>query len=143
MIINTDASSAQILVPILLHILWVCGLYILLVRRKTAAVKAGGVDLRRTAIDVSAWPDSVRLVSNNISNNFEAPVLFYAACIATYLLGAAGSLAVGLAYVFVISRAVHSWVHVNSNTVPVRMKAFAVGLLCILVLVVQTLIHLL
>jgi len=142
MIINTSASSAQVLYPILLHIVMVCALYILLAKRKAEAVRAGGVDLKATAIDNSAWPRPVRLVSNNIANNFESPVLFYGACIATFLLGAAGTFAVVLSYLFFVTRVVHSYVHVNSNYVPVRMRLFIVSLLCILLMAIQTLWHL-
>lgn len=135
-----SSASSAILVPVLFHILWVCVLYILLVKRKKAAAQTGEVDLERASVDGTAWPLSVQLVSKNIANNFEVPVLFYGVCIASYLLGTAGGFALSLAWVFVFSRVVHSWIHVNSNFVPLRMKSFVLGLLCVLVMVLQTLL---
>ena len=70
-------DSKLILWPVLAHVLLVCVLYLRLKSVKSAAVRAGTVDLKRRALDSDAWPDEVRQVSNNIRNQFEAPTMFY------------------------------------------------------------------
>ena len=42
-------------------------------------------------------------------------------------INAAGTVAVVLAWLFVVSRYAHAYVHVGSNYVPVRMRLFMVG----------------
>lgn len=131
-------ESDVILYPILAHTLLVAAMYVVLAIRKAAAVKAGLVDRKAAALDNHAWPAEVRKVTNNITNNFESPVLFYGVVFTTYLLGAAGSLAVGLSIAYVVLRYIHSYIHIGSNYVPHRLRIFSLSLLVILALAVQT-----
>ncbi len=104
-------------------------IYLLLLRRKLKVAKTGAVDLKATALDCKAWPDEgVVKASNNLDNQFEAPVLFYALCFTLYLVDGVNQLTLILAWFFVASRLLHAYVHVNSNYVPVRMRVFAAGL---------------
>jgi len=130
-------QDSLILWSILLHVVWVAALYIVLALRKAAAVKAGGVDLRKTAIDNKAWPESVVRVSNNIDNNFESPILFYGVTIVSFLMGVTNTVAYICAFAYVLLRMVHSLVHIRSNYVPLRMRIFIVTLLLILAMIVN------
>jgi len=131
-------ESNVILYPILAHTLLVAAMYIVLAMRKAEAIKAGIVDRKAVALDNRAWPAEVLKVSNNITNNFESPVLFYGVVFTTYLLGAAGSLAVGLSIAYVVLRYIHSYIHIGSNYVPHRLRIFSLSLLVILALAAQT-----
>lgn len=117
-----------IFVPILAHFTLVIFLYTLLFRRKMAALKSKEVNLKETSLNCKAWPDEAVLkCSNNLDNQFQAPVLFYALC---FVLAAIGGVSQGtliLAWAFVLSRYLHSSIHVGKNYVPHRMKAFAFG----------------
>lgn len=130
-------ADNMILLPILAHIFLVVALYILLGVRKSAAVKAGGVDRKATALNNKAWPESVVRVSNNIDNNFEAPMLFYGVCIVSFLVGATGTFAMACAFGYVALRYIHSYVHISSNYVPVRLSIFALSLLTILAMAIN------
>lgn len=66
--------------------------------------------------------------ARNLSNQFELPVLFYAACISLYVTGGAGTAAVVLAWVFVLARIIHAYVHVTSNRILIRRRLFIVSL---------------
>ena len=134
-------NEVTILYPVLAHIILVLGLYILLGLRKFAAVKSKRVDLKETSLNNQAWPSSVIQVSNNIANQFESPVLFYALCFITCLAGASNLLAISLAWAYVASRYVHSYVHTGSNFVPSRFRAFVVSLVLLLALLIQTIIQ--
>ncbi len=75
------------------------------------------------------------LLSDNLKNQFELPMLFYAAvllAIAVQQPIADGF--VTLAWVFVISRIIHSVIHTTVNIVLVRASVWGVGLLALLLM---------
>jgi hypothetical protein len=65
------------------------------------------------------------------SNQFEIPVLFYVLTILAYVTHLAGLIFVILAWVFVIFRLLHAYVHVTSNTVRVRGTFYAVAVVAL------------
>ena len=62
--------------------------------------------------------------SDNYSNLFELPVLFYTAILLTLILMVQDSTLVILAWAFVISRYLHSFIHVTYNQVMHRFSVF-------------------
>ena len=62
--------------------------------------------------------------SDNYSNLFELPVLFYTAILLTLILMVQDSILVLLAWAFVSSRYVHSFIHVTYNQVMHRFSVF-------------------
>ena len=121
-------NAHLIFVPILAHFSLVIFLYTLLFRRKMSALKSKEVNLKETALNCKAWPDeAVIKCSNNLDNQFQAPLLFYALCFVLAALGEVSQGALILAWAFVFSRYLHSYIHVGRNYVPHRMKAFAFG----------------
>lgn len=71
--------------------------------------------------------DNVRVADRNFINQFEIPVLFYVGCIVTLQLNSASYLITALACVFVVSRIVHTVIHIGSNNVRMRFNVFLVG----------------
>lgn len=67
------------------------------------------------------------LVNKNIANQFELPVLFHAICLLLYITDADNVVTVVLAWLFVISRYAHSYVHVTSNRLRYRAPLFGIG----------------
>lgn len=134
-------NGIGILYPLLAHILLVLSLYILLIMRKSRAVKAKAVDLKQTPLNNKAWPAEVVLVSNNLDNQFESPILFYVLCFIMLLTGAVNSFAIWLAWGYVVLRFIHAYVQVGSNYIPYRLRTFALSLVVVLVLLIQTTMH--
>ena len=66
------------------------------------------------------WPKRTTQLMNAFSNQFELPVLFYVLTILEYVTHLAGIVFVVLAWVFVIFRILHAYVHVTSNIVRLR-----------------------
>ena len=130
-------SKSLILLPVLLQIFLVIALFFLLAKRKREAVKNNLVDKKAAAINNMAWPKESLLVSNNISNQFELPVLFYITSIISYLTNTADYFSLGLASSFVVFRYIHSYIHVTSNYVPHRFLAFSLSLLTLFVFFLQ------
>src|SRR5690554_2299622 len=129
---ESQMSSSHIFWPVLAQILLTLVMFIVLGARKAKAVKAGRVNRKEAALDNRVWPEDVVKVSNNIANQFEIPVLFYVLCFVLYSINAAGSVAVFLAWLFVVSRYAHAYVHVTSNYIPVRLPLFMTGALVLL-----------
>ena len=113
--------------PVIVQVLMTLLIYVRLIKVKIRELKAGRVDLERRGIHEDAWGESVMLINNNIRNQFELPVLFYVVCLVLWALEAVGILALVAAWLFVLSRIAHAWVHLTSNYIPNRRRFFTVG----------------
>ena len=131
-----------IFIPVLSHMLLVFILYIRLGVEKSKAVKIGNVDLKKTAMNTKAWPEHVVKVSNNISNQFETPMLFYTLSVVFYLTSSVNVVTMFFMSVYALSRYIHAYIHVTTNYVPHRFKLFLVGILILLVMVIWQLLKL-
>jgi len=67
-------------------------------------------------------------------NLLELPVLFYVVCLLMLTTGKFDAVQVSLAWVFVIARYVHAFIHIGFNYVPLRFTAFLSGVLTLAVL---------
>ena len=128
-----------ILFPLLAQIgltLWV---YVHLAIAKRRALALDQVDHSRRALHADAWPDSVLQISNNLRNQFEAPVLFYVLVLVIWAIGAVNLFSMAVAWGFVLSRCVHAHEHLRRNYVPRRRAIFMVGWGLLVVLLLQCL----
>ena len=120
-------NSTLILLPAIAQIILTLIVFIGLAIAKSKAVKAGEVDEERRALHSDAWPESVMKFNNNISNQFELPVLFYVLCIILWAANCSNVIVHILAWLFVASRIAHVAIHTGSNFVPNRRKAYMFG----------------
>ncbi len=67
-------------------------------------------------------------------NLLELPVLFYVVCLLMLATGRFDSIQVSLAWVFVIARCVHAFIHIAFNYVPLRFAAFLAGVVTLAVM---------
>jgi hypothetical protein len=112
--------------PIIAHAALVYILYGLLGIRRRKMVQTGKIrksDYRENRDE----PAESLFVKNCLANQFELPVLFYACCILLYITEADNLIAVLLAWIFVVLRYAHAFVHVTSNRVSYRSPLFAAG----------------
>ena len=116
-----------IFLPILVQVLLTLATYVLLIKAKIRAMKAGEVDMARRALHDDAWPESVMKINNNIRNQFEVPVLFYVLAFMLWALAAVNVLTLTAAWLFAISRIAHAWIHIGANYVPHRRRVFTIG----------------
>ncbi|MEZ5462107.1 MAPEG family protein [Dokdonella sp.] len=129
-------SDPLIFLPLLVQVLLTVIVYVGLAVAKARALKHGQVDPVRRALHADAWPESVQKINNNIRNQFEVPVLFYALVLMLYELGETGVLTQGLAWLFVASRIVHAYVHTGANIVRIRRPVFMLGCIVVLAMLV-------
>jgi hypothetical protein len=116
-----------IFVPVIVQVLLTLLIYVRLIKVKVREMRAGRVDMDRRGLHEDAWPDSVLVINNNIRNQFELPVLFYVVSIVLWLLHAVHWIAMLAATAFVLSRIVHATIHLSTNYIPNRRRAFTVG----------------
>lgn len=92
----------------------------------------GEVRTEAIAVNREGWPKREWQVSNAFDNQFQLPVLFYVAAALALYFGPT-LLEVGLAWLFVITRYVHAFIHITDNHVIRRFTAYVAGLvlLCI------------
>lgn len=97
--------------------------------------KAGAVDPRVFKLNKSKdIPDVLVQTSNNFSNLFEIPVLFYAACLAAIVTSQQTITLQILAWLFVLSRIIHTYIHLTRNKIIPRLFAFISGVILVLIM---------
>lgn len=132
-------NNALLLLPALVQVLLTILLYILLSIVKKRAAAAKEVVEERRALYEDAWPEYVIKINNSIRNQFEIPILFYVLIFAHIVANAASGFAIIISWLFVISRAIHAYIHTGTNHVPSRRKVFTLGVLLILILSINLL----
>jgi hypothetical protein len=114
-----------LLVPVFAHVTMIFISVFSLGFARVASVRRGEVKVRDIALDSEKWPDKLRKRANNYRNQFELPVLFYAVVAFILAIGVAGPVELILAWIFVATRFVHTYIHMGSNYVRHRFYAFA------------------
>jgi len=117
-----------LLYPMTAHIALAAVLYVLL-----TAVRAPTVwGIGRAPDGSNPWAQVERRISANLSNQFEWPIFFYAACLVLLQFGAVPAVQVWLAWLFVVGRVAHSLVHVLTSNVRLRGLVFTINFLAVL-----------
>jgi hypothetical protein len=135
-------TQTAILWPMLAHVALVYAVYVLMFFRRREAVRAGSVRRSQFRENRDEPPESL-FVRNNLANQFELPVLFHACCLALFVSGAASTMPVVLAWIFIASRYVHAFIHVTSNRIRYRSPIFSFGFLVLGLMWVWLAAHLL
>lgn len=120
-------SSTAIFWPVLAQVCLTYLIYVMVSARRIGAIKAGAAkpsDFKIPSIE----PDPSATAVRNLSNQFELPVLFFAACISLFVTGGAGVVALVAAWAFVLARVAHAYVHLTSNRLRIRRPLFIVSL---------------
>ncbi|MBN9064876.1 MAG: hypothetical protein BGP06_10250 [Rhizobiales bacterium 65-9] len=133
----------NLIYPALAQIIWTFVVLAIMTRARMAAFRAGEVRLGEIAVSGERWPPKARAAGNNFSNQFETPVLFFALIAIAIFIGSTGWIMTLLAWIYVASRVVHTFIHTGPNDVMTRMRVFAVGLaalFCMLIIVIATLL---
>lgn len=125
----------QLVLPMAFYVFYIFGLLLLNVRVRKTAIKSGRMDVRyfKTYRGDGA-PDEVIVMGRHYDNQFQLPMLFLITCITYLAMDAVTSLTLILAWAFVVSRLVHSAVHLGRNHILKRMTAFGAGWVVLAVL---------
>jgi hypothetical protein len=127
-------SIQAVLLPLFVEVLLTFVLLYWMAFHRTSALQAGEINPRNVALREPNWPPHMAQVGNAFQNQLELPVLFYVLTILSVITRHADLLFVVLAWVFVVSRLVHAYVHVTSNDVRQRGPAWGVGALVLTIM---------
>lgn len=113
----------------------------ILFRRRVQAVRSGQMSLSFFATYQGVEPEATAQASRHFVNLFEAPVLFYVACLAAIATHHVSTALLALAWLYVLLRALHSWIHLGANRIGNRLRVYFASWLVLaamwVVLVVQ------
>jgi hypothetical protein len=102
-------------------------------RARARSQKERGQNLQDLALaSNSDWNEAALKAANNYKNLFEIPVLFFAAAAFALITRTVDGWMIGLAWLFVASRVLHTIVHVTSNTVMLRGPVFMIGFVAVM-----------
>lgn len=79
-------------------------------------------------------PEFMLRWSDNLQNQFELPVLFYVLLTLLLVMQQTSTLFVILAWLFVISRVIHLFIHIKTNHIGHRRNSFLVGFVVIVLM---------
>jgi hypothetical protein len=114
---------------VLTFVLWSWMAYYRATLVRSGEVQARDVDLRQPN-----WPPHVMKVMNAAHNQIEIPMLFYVLTVLAVIARKADLLFVVLAWIFVLSRLAHAYIHVTSNRVHIRGPVFGIGLIVLIIM---------
>ena len=134
-------NQTAIFWPVIAHVVLVYIVYCLIGMRRRAAVKAGNARVSQFRENQSEPVESL-FVRNNLANQFELPGLFHIVCLCLYVTSGAGLVPVVLAWLFVLSRYLHAYIHVTSNRIRFRQPAFSLGFLVLGLMWIWFVLHL-
>lgn len=125
-------SVSSLVYPMAAMVLLTAVVLVRLFRSRVAAVRGGQLDATYFRLyQGSDEPESTRKLSRHFTNLFEAPTLFYAACLAGMVVGVAGPLFLALAWAYVATRTAHAFVHLGGNRLRKRILAYFASWLCL------------
>jgi hypothetical protein len=121
-------NQIHILYPVAGMLMLVCIVTVLMLRERIAEMKD-----RRIHPQMVASSSQMSIVlhntraADNYKNLFEMPVLFYVLCLALFATQMVSPLFVTSAWVYVLLRCVHSFIHMGYNKVMHRFTVFAIS----------------
>lgn len=105
---------------------------------RVRGIRAGKIPLKYFKVYAGDGPsERMELIAQHYENQFEVPMLFLITCVLFIALDAESPITLTLAWVFVISRGIHAWIHLGRNQVQKRAIAFVIGWFCLLGLWLQ------
>ncbi len=114
-------SVQAILLPLFVEVVLTFVLLFVMAPMRTRDFATGAVRPEDVALREPKWPKRTTQVANAFSNQF------YALTVLEYVTHLAGVVFVVLAWIFVLFRIAHAYVHVTSNIVRLRGALFAVS----------------
>jgi hypothetical protein len=140
-------SLSNMMTPVLALVVWTMVILVWLYLRRIPAMRKAGIDpakIKGSESYASMPPLNPKAVwvSDNYNHLHEQPVIFYALCFYTHLVGVWDGLNIGLAWAYVAIRIVHSLIQVTTNFVPLRFAVFNLGSIVLAIIAVRNVLGL-
>jgi hypothetical protein len=114
-----------VIYPMFAMVLLTAAVLVILFRSRVAAVRSGLVSKAYFRLyQGEVEPESTAKPARHFANLFEAPVLFYVACLAAMITHITGPVMQILAWTYVAARLIHTSVHLGGNRLRKRVRAY-------------------
>lgn len=120
-------SVPTVLLPLFVQVALTFVLLFWMGLSRLGAVKRKETKIADIALGQPNWPPKIQQVSNCYANQLQLPVLFYVLTILAIITRQTDVLFVVMAWLFVLSRLAHAYIHTGTNYVRHRFNAFLVG----------------
>jgi hypothetical protein len=127
-------SVMEVLLPVFVQVILTFFVVFVLAFKRTSLIRAREVRMADIALREPNWPDRARQCENNYLSQFELPVLFYVLMILLLITRQADIVQITLAWIFVVMRVAHAYIHLTTNDVRVRGPLFGIGLLVLAIM---------
>jgi hypothetical protein len=117
----------MILAPLFVEVVLTFVLLFWLAPLRRRAFIDGKVKPADIALGQRNWPGRTQQIANSFDNQFQLPVLFYVLTILAMITRHADVVFIVMAWIFVLSRIAHAYVHTTSNIVLRRGGLYGVG----------------
>jgi len=129
----------SLIYPIAFYVLYIFALFVVVAFVRVRGVKSGEIPLEYFSTYTGQGPPEwMVILGRHYDNQFQVPMLFLLTCVAALHLPAGSDFAfLVLSWGFVISRLLHTAIHLSSNVVVHRLTAYALGWLLLMALWVR------
>jgi hypothetical protein len=135
-------TEFRLVYPMFALVLLTGAVLIILFRSRVRAVQQGSVSSKYFRIyQGEVEPEQSAKASRQFSNLFEAPTLFYAACLAGLGTHDGAGLLLILAWLYVALRVAHAFIHLGGNRLRHRVRAYFAGWLVLVAMWLQVVAH--
>jgi hypothetical protein len=135
-------TELRLVYPMFALVLLTGTVLVMLFRARVRAVQQGSVSSTYFRIyQGEVEPEQSAKASRHFTNLFEAPTLFYAACLAGLGTHDGSGLLLILAWLYVAVRVIHAVVHLGGNRLRHRMRAYFAGWLILIAMWGQVVAH--
>ena len=103
---------------------------------RVAAIKSKQVEMKHfKTYDYGPTPPSIMTqAGRNFSNLFEVPTLFYMVCGFALMTNQVDMMMLVLAWLYVVLRCIHSFIHVTQNKISPRMMIYSISWVVLLIM---------
>ena len=123
--------TLKLIYPTLAMIFWIFVVGVILALRRKTAFTSGAVRPDDVSVSTERYPLPARLAAANFTTQFETPVVFFALVMVAMETGATGYAMALLAWLFVATRVVHTFIHIGSNRLPLRGAVYGIGVIAL------------
>ena len=124
----------MILAPLFVLVLMTFVIGAILAAMRVPPLTRGEVRPETVSLRQPNWPPRALQVGYSFQNQFEMPVLFYVLTILAIISKHADFLFVVMAWIFVLTRLAHAYVHCTSNDLRARGALFGIGALVLAIM---------
>jgi hypothetical protein len=121
------------------YVFYIWCLAIYMFRSRVRAIKIDKLPFKyfKTYNGVNQPSEQVIVIGRHYDNQFQVPILFLITCAVCLAMKSVDLFTVILAWFFVVSRLIHSYIHLGSNRIQFRVTAFAAGWIAVLLMWMQ------